>query len=58
MSTYQKNKERARDRAIDWQANFADNNYTWGELAEIQAYFEKLAKRYGLIREFKENGII
>lgn len=28
------------------------------EMAEFYEYFSKLAKRYGLIKEFKENGII
>lgn len=31
---------------------------SWGELNEIQAYFEKQGKKYGLLTEFKENCII
>lgn len=58
MSTYQKAKERARDKAIEWQLDFDNHNYSWGELAYYGNYFERLAKRYGLIKEFKENGII
>lgn len=56
---YQKQKEIVRQKAIDWQANF-DNNQSigWGELAEQQRKMEKLGKRYGLLKEFKENGII
>ena len=58
MASYQNAKENARQEAIDWQAGFQDNNYSYGELAEWQDYFTKKARRYGLVQEFKENGII
>lgn len=58
MTQYQKQKGKVRQKAIDWQLDFNNHNYSWGELAEFQGYFERLAKRYGLIKEFKENGII
>ena len=58
MSKYQKNKARARQNAVAWLLDMAINAPTWGELAEASAYFEKLGKRYGLIKEFKENGIL
>lgn len=58
MSAYQKAKQRAIDKAINWQTDFENHNYSYGELVEWQSYFEGLAKRYGLIREFRENGII
>ena len=58
MSKYQQGKERARQKAIDWQYGFADHNYSYGELADWGAYFERLAKRYGLIKEFRANAII
>ena len=58
MNEYQKRKEAARQEAIDWQADFGNHNYSYGELAFYSDYFEKKAKRYGLLREFKENGII
>lgn len=58
MNNYKENKEKAREKAIEWQLNFDSNNYTWSELADYQNYFENLAKRYGLTKEFKENGII
>lgn len=58
MRTYQERKARAEQEAIDWQLNFTNHNYSYGELAYFSRYFEKLAKRYGLITEFKENGII
>lgn len=58
MNTYQKAKARARDKAVEWQIDFNNHNYSYGELAYYGEYFEKLAKRYGLVKEFKENGII
>ena len=58
MNTYQKNKARARHTAQAWQAATAETAQTWGELAESTAYFTKIGKRYGLLTEFKENGII
>lgn len=58
MNAYQKAKARARDEAVEWQSGFCDQNYSYGELAYWGEYFGRLAKRYGLVREFKENGII
>jgi hypothetical protein len=58
MANYQKRKESARGFAIEWQLDFENNNYTWGELAYYQDLFYKIGKRYGLLTEFKENGII
>ena len=58
MNKYQIEKEKARQKAIDWQMDFCNNNYSWGELADYGGYFERLARRYGLVKEFKENGII
>lgn len=58
MTKYQQQKEKARNEAIEYQYNFNDNIYTWQDLAGYSAYFSKLAKRYGLIKEFRENGII
>lgn len=58
MTKYQQQKEKARQEAKEYQHNFCDNNYTWQEVAGYSAYFSKLAKRYGLIKEFRENGII
>ena len=46
----------ARQEAIDWQNSQEDMSY--GELAEAQAYFTELAEEHGLEEEFKENGII
>lgn len=55
---YARRKEAARQTAIEWQARQAELNPSWREIAESGEYFAKLASRYGLIREFRENGII
>ena len=48
----------ARQAAIDWQRWQSEKSLSYGELSEWQGYFEKLAKKFNLKREFKENGII
>ena len=62
MNKYQKKKEKekekTRNEAIEWQANFASHNYSYGELFYFLDYVEKKARRYGLVKELKENGII
>ena len=58
MTTYQKRKNAARMEAIIWQHEFADRPMYESELAYYTAYFRKLGKRYGLLGEFRENGII
>lgn len=55
---YQKEKDAARDEAIEWQLDFDNHTYSYGELIWFEAYFEKKARRYGLVQEFKANGII
>lgn len=57
MSNYQKQKEKARNEAINWQSDFGNHNYSYGELAVFGNYFEKMGRRYGLLTEFRENGI-
>lgn len=55
---YAEGKERARAEAITWQYESAERSMSYAELAEAQARFEMLARRFGLVREFKENGIL
>ena len=55
--TYEIKKEMVRQEAIDWQNDFGNHNYSYGERAEFGYYFKKLGKRYGLLKEFCENGI-
>ena len=56
--TYDGKKAVLRQFAIDWQLAFADFNYTQNELIRWQSFFEEYGKKYGLTREFTENGII
>ena len=58
MNAYQRAKNRARDKAIEWQYDFPNHNYSYGELVYWGEYFKKLGKKYGLIKEFRENAII
>lgn len=55
--TYKELKEKARQIAIDWQLNDGDFNYSYEGLSIVGDYFYKLGKRYGLLNEFRENGI-
>lgn len=56
--TYAENKERARDIAIEWSYDAADRgDLSYAELDDAGDYFYRLGKRYGLLREFRENGI-
>lgn len=55
--SYADKKALLRNQAIDYSLQ---NNFVMygSDLVEIGAYFEKYGKRYGLIKEFRENGII
>ncbi|MBQ6403335.1 MAG: hypothetical protein IJI27_05465 [Oscillospiraceae bacterium] len=55
---YQKGKARAREEAISWQMEFDGKCLSWYELSIAQSRFEYLGRRFGLIREFRENGIL
>ena len=56
-NTYESRKDNARNLAIMYQLEWAWLPWSYGELAEITNYFYKVGKRYGLIKEFKDNGI-
>lgn len=54
--TYQERKADLQNKAIEWSNNQGTYaTWSYGELAIIQGFFEKNAKRYGLLREFREN---
>ena len=57
MRKYYIGKSQARQRAMDWQIEASTKSMSYQELAYYGSLFYKLGKRYGLIREFKENGI-
>ena len=58
MNKYQRAKARVRDMAVEWQNDFCNHDYSYAELIHWEDHFRGLAKRYGLVREFEENGII
>lgn len=58
MNKYQQQKERYRELAIDWQIEFSENDHYMSEYAYWNDYFTKVGKRFGLLKEFRENAII
>lgn len=57
MNKYQQLKAKARQEAIDTQNDIAEKNLSWWEVAHLSEHFEKLGRRYGLLKEFRENRI-
>jgi len=57
MNKYYIKKEEIRQQAIEWQLDFSNHNYSYYELMEFSDYFYKMGKRYGLLKEFRENCI-
>lgn len=57
--TYKEKKNNARDIAIEYSLNI--ETYTaglsYGEMSVINDFFFKVGKRFGLLREFRENAI-
>lgn len=58
MTTYKTRKDAARDAAIMAQQEAAEQVQSWEEVAETADRLERLARRFGLLREFRENGLI
>ena len=56
-TTYASNKAVARQEAIDWQNDLFRDNRSYEEMREAAEHFEKLGRKYGLLKEFHENGI-
>lgn len=55
--TYKERQGNLRDLAIDIQlAN--DGGISWGECVDMYSFFEEQGRRYGLLREFRENGVL
>jgi len=54
--TYQEHKEQARAKAQALQVY--ELAQSWGEIAQQCEHLEKLAKRYGLLKEFRNEGIL
>lgn len=58
MWQYLDGKEAARAAAIAYQEEAANRAQTYEETREAGERFARLARRFGLVREFRENGII
>ena len=56
--TYRALREILREFAQNWQNDFPRSSYSWHDLTDWGAFFEEYGKKYGLLREFRENGII
>lgn len=57
---YKERKESARSLAIELQRTFIDYDiYTsYSEVMQLSNIFERIGKKYGLLKEYNENGII
>jgi hypothetical protein len=51
-------KEKAREEAIKWQYEFDGKIMSWSDVVYWADHFRKTGRRYGLLKEFRENGII
>lgn len=57
LSPRERLKAILRDFAVEWQYNFASLNYSIGELCDYQNFFREYGRKYGLLKEFRENGL-
>lgn len=58
MTNYQIRKAAVRDAAIMAQQEAAEQVQSWEEVTATADRLERLARRFGLLREFRENGLI
>ena len=58
MKTYKQLKNELRTRIIELQNSLSDDSISYMELSELSSSVYAQAKKYGLITEFRENGII
>ncbi len=55
--TYEEKKDYLEELAIEWNIHFSTCWWSYNELYIIQNWFYENGKRYGLLKEFKENAI-
>lgn len=53
----EKAKTVLREIAYQWQYMHDEFDFTWSNYCEWQEFFEEQGRKYGLLREFRENGI-
>ena len=56
--SYESKKAIARNIAIEWQNNFCNFRYDFFDLSNWCDFFEEIGRKYGLLKEFRENGIL
>lgn len=54
--TYAERQQDLREKAIFWQ--YAEYDWSYYELSLWNEYFRENGKRYGLLQEFRNEGII
>lgn len=55
---YKEKQETLTNKAIDTQNLLSMISCSWYDVSAIGEYFSRYGKRYGLLKEFRENGII
>jgi hypothetical protein len=53
-----KNRREAREFAIAWQLWQSTRSLSCGGMVKWQEYFREAGRKFHLLREFRENGII
>lgn len=56
--TYQDRKDAARAAAIEWQSEQATTAKAWSECLDDWQHWCTVGKRYGLLKEWKQEGIL
>lgn len=58
MTYYQKKKEELREEAKEHQNQVSALNLSWWDISAYTEHLTEKAKKYGLVKELKNNGII
>jgi len=54
---WEANRDAVRELAREYQKNISEKSLSWGETNEYQIFFENIGAFYGILEEFRENGI-
>lgn len=55
---YYRKKNELHEEALNISYTLSETKLSWGELADILTDLEFRARKYGLLRELRENGIL
>lgn len=58
LTPFQKKKTLARGLAFDWQQQNINKSHSWQWTVGWYLRFERIGRKYGLLKEFRENGIL